>query len=86
MLIHPAYYSVLMNWSGWNSKSLTPIKAWLVEGDLKKHETSNVIKTRKLEMECLLKQECHHITLYITQLGIDRHQGATVRTRRSTDE
>jgi hypothetical protein len=71
MLIHSAYYSVLMNWSGWNSRSLTPIKAWLVESNLKKHETSGVVKIRGLEMEYLLKQECHHITLYITQLGID---------------
>ena len=31
MLIHSAYYSVLMNWSGWSSKRLTPIKSWLVE-------------------------------------------------------
>jgi hypothetical protein len=27
MLIHSAYYSVLMNWPGWSSKSLTPIKS-----------------------------------------------------------
>jgi hypothetical protein len=67
------YYSVLMNWSGWNSGSLAPIKAWLEEGNLKKHEheTSNVLKTRELEMEYLKDQGCHHIILYITQLGID---------------
>ena len=71
MPIHSAYYSVLMNWSGWSSTGLTPIKSWLVESNLKKHETSDVVKIRKLEMDYLLKQECHHITLYITQLGID---------------
>jgi hypothetical protein len=60
-----------MNWSGWNSKSLAPIKAWLEEGNLKKHETSNVLKIKKLEMEYLKDQGCHHIILYITQLGID---------------
>ena len=38
MLIHSAYYSVLMNWPGWSSKSLTSIKLWLVESNLKKHE------------------------------------------------
>jgi hypothetical protein len=27
MLIHSEYYSVLMNWSGWSSKRLTPIKS-----------------------------------------------------------
>jgi hypothetical protein len=74
MLIHSACYSVLMNWSGWkNSKSLTPIKgkrAWLEEGNPKKHETSSVLKIRKLEMEYLLKQGSHHIVLCITQLGI----------------
>jgi hypothetical protein len=37
----------------------------------KKHETSNVLKTRELEMEYLKDQGCHHIVLYITQLGID---------------
>ena len=71
MLIHSAYYSVLMNWPGWSSKSLTSIKSWLVESNLKKHETSDVVKTRKLEMDYLLKKECHHVILYITQLGID---------------
>ena len=71
MLIHSAYYSVLMNWSGWSSKRLTPIKSWLVESNLKKHETSDVVKIRKLEMDYLLKKECHHVILYITQLGID---------------
>jgi hypothetical protein len=44
MLIHSAYYSVLMNWSGWSSKGLTPIKSWLVESNLKKHEASGVVK------------------------------------------
>ena len=71
MLIHSAYYSVLMNWPGWSSKSLTSIKLWLVESNLKKHESSDVAKIRKLEMDHLLKHECHHVILYITQLGID---------------
>ena len=86
VLIHSAYYSVLMNWSGWSSESLTPIKSWLVESNLKKHETSGVVKIRKLEMDCLSSQArvppchpIHHSTWH-------RHQGAVVRTRRSTNE
>jgi hypothetical protein len=71
MLIHSACYSALMNWPGWSSNGLTSIKSWLVESNLKKHETSDVVKIRKLEMDYLLKQECHHVILYITQLGID---------------
>jgi hypothetical protein len=65
MLIHSANYSVLKNWPGWSSKSLTSIKSWLVESNLKKHETSDVAKTRKLEMDYLLNQArvppCHPI-------------------------
>jgi hypothetical protein len=53
------------------SKRLTPIKSWLVESNLKKHETSDVVKTRKFEMDYLLKKECHHVILYITQFGIN---------------
>jgi hypothetical protein len=44
VLIHSAYYSVLVNWTGWSSKNLTPTKSWLVESNLKKHETSVVLQ------------------------------------------
>ena len=65
MLIHSACYSVRINWSGWSSKSLTPIKSWLVESNLKKHETSDVVKTRKLEMEHLLIMGAGFMQLYL---------------------
>ena len=47
MPIHSAYYSVLMNWPGWSSNSLTSIKSWLVESHLKKHETSGACKDQE---------------------------------------